>query len=85
MIIKSAHYEHQPRSPHPTIRMMRKLSTRQGFIDEVYTRLPAEKTMVEAYWSVEYDHMSFFDRPRYSGHESFKTQLSKARKKRFIF
>ena len=65
---------------HPTIRLMRKLSTRQGFIDEVYTRLPAEKTMVEAYWSVEYDHMSFFDRPRYSGHESFKTVLSKARK-----
>jgi len=60
---------------HPTIRLMRKLSTRQGFIDEVYTRLPAEKTMVEAYWSVEYDHMSFFDRPRYSG-----TVLSKARK-----
>ena len=24
--------------------------------------------------------MSFFDRPRYSGHESFKTQVSKARK-----
>jgi len=66
----------------PTIRMMRKISTRKGFIDEVYIRLPGEKTMVEAYWSVEYDHMSFFDRPRYSGHESFKTVLSKARKKR---
>ena len=62
---------------------MLKISTRQGFIDEVYTRLPGEKTMVEAYWSVEYDHMSFFDRPRYGGHESFKTVLSKARKKRF--
>jgi len=57
-------------------------STREGFIDEVYTRLPAEKTMVEAYWSVEYDHMSFFDRPRYSGHESFKTVLSKARRRK---
>ena len=31
---------------------------------------------------MEYDHMSFFNRPRYSGHVSFKTQLSKARKKR---
>ena len=66
----------------PTIKLMRKLSTREGFIDEVYTRLPAEKTMVEAYWSVEYDHMSFFDRPRYSGHESFKTVLSKARRRK---
>ena len=67
---------------HPTIRLMRKLSTRQRFMDEVYTRLPAEKTMVEAYWSVEYDHMTFFDRPRYSGHDSFKAVLSKGRRKR---
>ena len=57
-------------------------STRNGVIDEVYTRLPVHRSMVDAYWAVEYDHMSFFDRPRYSGHESFKTQLSKARKKR---
>ena len=64
----------------PTIRLMRKLSTREGFIDEVYTRLPEHRTMVNAYWDVEYDHMTFFNRPRYSGHDSFKTQLSKARK-----
>lgn len=66
----------------PTIRLMRKLSTREGFIDEVYTRLPQHRTMVNAYWDVEYDHMSFFNRPRYSGHDSFKTQLSKARKQK---
>jgi len=66
----------------PFIHLMRKLSTRDGFIDEVYRRLPAHKTMVDAYWDVEYDHMSFFERPRYSGHDSFKTQVSKARKKK---
>jgi len=66
----------------PSIRLMRKLSTREGFIDEVYTRLPTHRSMVDAYWEVEYEHMSFFDRPRYSGHESFKTQVSKARKKK---
>ncbi len=39
---------------HPTIRLMRKLSTRQGFMDEVYTRLPAEKTMLKhtGQWSM---------------------------------
>ena len=51
-------------------------------MDEVYQRLPAHRTMVDAYWDVEYDHMSFFNRHRYSGHDSFKTVLSKARKKR---
>ena len=66
----------------PTIRLMRKLSTREGFIHEVYTRLPQHRTMVNSYWDVEYDHMSFFNRPRYSGHDSFKTQLSKARKQK---
>ena len=66
----------------PGIRLMRKLSTREGFIDEVYTRLPTHRSMVDAYWEVEYEHMSFFDRPRYSGHESFKTQVSKARKQK---
>ncbi len=52
MITKSAHYE--PNPDHPTIRLMRKLSTRQGFIDEVYTRLPAEKTMLKhtGQWSM---------------------------------
>ena len=67
----------------PTIKLMRKLSTREGFIDEVYQRLPAHRTMVDAYWDVEYDHMTFFNRYRYSGHDSFKTVLSKARRKRF--
>ena len=57
-------------------------STREGFIDEVYKRLPAHRTMVDAYWDVEYDHMTFFNRHRYSGHDSFKTVLSKARRKR---
>ena len=57
-------------------------STREGFIDEVYQRLPAHRTMVDAYWDVEYDHMTFFNRHRYSGHDSFKTVLSKARRKR---
>ena len=37
----------------------------------------------DAYWDVEYDHMTFFNRHRYSGHDSFKTVLSKARRKRF--
>ena len=40
----------------PSIRLMRKLSTREGFIDEVYTRLPSHRSMVDAYWDVEYDH-----------------------------
>lgn len=66
----------------PTIKLMRKLSTREGFIDEVYQRLPAHRTMVDAYWDVEYDHMTFFNRHRYSGHDSFKTVLSNARRKR---
>ena len=35
----------------------------------------------DAYWDVEYDHMTFFNRHRYSGHDSFKTVLSKARRK----
>ena len=29
----------------------------------VYTRLPSHRSMVDAYWDVEYDRMSFFDRP----------------------
>jgi len=37
--------------------------------------------MEDAYWDVEYDHMTFFNRHRYSGHDSFKTVLSKARRK----
>ena len=39
--------------------------------------------VLDAYWDVEYDHMTFFNRHRYSGHDSFKTVLSKARRKRF--
>ena len=35
----------------------------------------------DAYWDVEYDHMTFFNRHRYRGHDSFKTVLSKARRK----
>ena len=66
----------------PRIRLMRKLSTREGFIDEVYHRLPFHRSMVNSYWDVEFDHMDFFNRPRYSGHESFKSSLSKARKKK---
>jgi len=58
-------------------------SIREGLTDEVYqrSRLPAHRTMVDAYWDVEYDHMTFFNRHRYSGHDSFKTVLSKARRK----
>ncbi len=66
----------------PSIRLMRKLSTREGFIDEVLNRLPFYKSQIDSYWSVEHDHMTFFDRPRYSGHESFKTQVSKARRQK---
>jgi len=66
----------------PSIRLMRKLSTREGFIDEVLNRLPIYKSQIDSYWSVEHDHMTFFDRPRYSGHESFKTQVSKARRQK---
>ena len=66
----------------PTIKLMRKLSTREGFIDEVYQRLPAHRKMVDAYLDVEYDHMTFFNRHRYIGHDSFKTVLSKARRKK---
>lgn len=66
----------------PSIRLMRKLSTREGFIDEVLNRLPLYKSQIDSYWSVEHDHMTFFDRPRYSGHESFKTQVSKARRQK---
>ena len=35
----------------------------------------------DAYWDVEYDHMVFFNRHRNSGHDSYKTVLSKARRK----
>ena len=66
----------------PSIRLMRKLSTREGFIDEVLNRLPLYKSQIDSYWSVEHDHMTFFDRPRYSGHESFKTQVSTARRQK---
>ena len=38
--------------------------------------------ILDAYWDVEYDHMTFFNRHRYSGHDSFKTLLSKARRKK---
>lgn len=64
----------------PTIKLILKLSTREGFIDKVYKRLPGHKTMVDAYWDVEYDHMTLFNRHKYSGHDSFKTVLSKARR-----
>jgi len=35
----------------------------------------------DAYWDVEYDHMTFFNSHRYSGHDSFKTVLGKARRR----
>ena len=63
--------------------LIRVLYSRQGFIEEVYRRLPAEGTLVAAYWSVEYDHETYFGCTKYSGIESFKTVLSKARRKRF--
>lgn len=63
--------------------LIRLLYSRQGFIDEVYRRLPAEGTLVSAYWSVEDDHQTYFGCTKYAGIESFKTVLSKARRKRF--
>ena len=65
------------------LHLIKRLYSRQGFIDEVYHRLPITGRLVEAYWSVEGDHQTYFGCTRYSGFESFKTVLSKARKKRF--
>ena len=64
-------------------RLIRTLYSRDGFIEEVYSRRASKGTLVEAYWSVEGDHQTYFGCTRYSGFESFKTVLSKARKKRF--
>lgn len=64
------------------LHLIRRLYSRQGFIDEVYDRLPAAGRLVEAYWSVEGDHQTYFGCTRYSGFESFKTVLSKARRKK---
>ena len=58
-------YDQNPMSYNPddpSIRLMRKLSTRRASLMRWYTRLPSHRSMVDAYWDVEYDHMSFFNR-----------------------
>ena len=67
-------------SDDPTIKLMRKLSTREGFIDEDHHQ---PTTMVDAYWDVEYIYMIHFNGTDKAPSDSFKSVLSKARKKRF--
>jgi len=63
--------------------LIRVLYKRETFIEEVYRRLPDHGTLVAAYWDVEYDHETYFGCTKYSGIESFKTVLSKRRRRRF--
>lgn len=67
-------------NPDNLIRLLslaRKLSTREGFVDEYFKRLKDHRSHGDAYWSVEHDHMDLFGRTRYNGHDTFKTILSK--------
>jgi len=67
-------------NPDNLIRLLslaRKLSTREGFVDEYFHRLPESDSCGDAYWSVEDDHQTIFGRTRYNGHDTFKTILSK--------
>ncbi len=72
-------------NPHELIRLLNlapKISTREGFIDEYFDRLPQFHSNGDAYWSVEHDHMSVFGRTRYNGHENFASVLSRWNTKR---
>ena len=63
------------------IELMRKLRTRQGFIDHYFSLMPIAKNQKEAYWLTEDLHTTLFGFERYSGYESFKVQLTKHFKK----
>jgi hypothetical protein len=54
---------YNPNNPKKLIRLLDlapKISTREGFIDEYFQRLPAHHSNGDAYWSVEHDHMTVF-------------------------
>lgn len=75
----------QPKDPKHLVRLLElapKISTREGFVDEYFTRLKDHETRANAYWSVENDHMSIFGRTRYNGHEVFASVLSRWNAKR---
>ena len=74
-----------PDDPKILIRLLElapKISTREGFVEEYFKRLPEHESNANAYWSVEHDHMSIFGRTRYNGHEVFATVLSRWNAKR---
>ena len=76
---------YNPNNPKKLIRLLDlapKISTREGFIDEYFQRLPAHHSNGDAYWSVEHDHMTVFGRTRYNGHENFASVLSRWNTKR---
>lgn len=76
---------YNPNNPNELIRLLNlapKISTREGFIDEYFSRLRDHHCNGDAYWSVEHDHMSVFGRTRYNGHENFASVLSRWNKKR---
>tara|TARA_R100001440_G_scaffold72763_1_gene96837 strand:- start:499 stop:735 length:237 start_codon:yes stop_codon:yes gene_type:complete len=68
---------HNPDNLIRLLTLARKISTREGFVDEYLDRLPNAPTCGDAYWSVEDDHETIFGRTRYNGHDTFKTVLSK--------
>lgn len=75
----------QPKDPKQLVRLLElapKISTREGFVDEYFTRLKDHETRANAYWSVEDDHISIFGRTRYNGHEVFASVLSRWNAKR---
>jgi hypothetical protein len=57
------------------LRLAKKLSSAEGFVDEYQSRLASHKKNVEAYWSVEEDFYDLFGRNRYSCYQSFHTIL----------
>ena len=73
---------YQPKDPKKLLELASKISTREGFVDEYFKRLPNHDKNGEAYWDVESDHRSIFGRTRYNGHEVFATVLSKWNKRR---
>ena len=73
---------HQPHNLIRLLSLARKISTREGFVDEYLDRLSQSPTCGDAYWSVEEDHETIFGRTRYNGHDTFKVVLSKWNKAR---
>jgi len=49
------------------------LNTTEGFVMHYYNHLANSKNPREAYEKTENDHRLYFQRPRYSGWDSFRT------------